>query len=63
MYAILAICVALCPQRVDEQVHSGLREKHNDQIIRIQRGYTIVLFLFSYRHLVHDFSGFSLSLT
>lgn len=41
MYALLAIAVAVCPQRVDEQVHTVLREKHNDQIIRIQRGYVL----------------------
>ena len=39
MYAMLALCVALCPQRVDDQVHTILREKHSEQINRMQRGY------------------------
>lgn len=39
MYALLAICIALCPQRVDEQVHSALREKYGESINRMQRGW------------------------
>ena len=38
MYALLAICIALSPQRVDEQVHTMLREKYGDRIQRMQRG-------------------------
>jgi len=38
MYSLLAICLSLCPQRVDENVHTTLREKYNDKIMRMQRG-------------------------
>eukprot|EP01112_Ceratiomyxa_fruticulosa_P003280 TRINITY_DN1364_c0_g1_i2.p1 TRINITY_DN1364_c0_g1~~TRINITY_DN1364_c0_g1_i2.p1 ORF type:complete len:639 (+),score=130.75 TRINITY_DN1364_c0_g1_i2:186-2102(+) len=38
MYALLAIGVALCPQRIDENVHSLLREKYGDHLNKMQRG-------------------------
>lgn len=38
MYALLAICVALNPTRLDEVVHTGLREKYSDQLYKMQRG-------------------------
>jgi translation initiation factor 3 subunit L len=39
MYLLLALAVALCPQRIDENVHNVLKEKHADKMARIQRGY------------------------
>jgi len=49
MYALLAITVSLCPQRIDENVHSILREKYSDKLTRMQRGEsTIFEELFSY---------------
>ncbi|OLY80390.1 Eukaryotic translation initiation factor 3 subunit L [Smittium mucronatum] len=38
MYALLAMCMALSPSRVDEQTHSMLREKYGEQQNRLQRG-------------------------
>jgi translation initiation factor 3 subunit L len=38
MYALLAIAVALCPQRIDENVNLTLREKYSDKMYRMQRG-------------------------
>jgi len=38
MYALLAIAVTLCPQRIDENIHSLLREKYSDKMVRMQRG-------------------------
>lgn len=38
MYALLAMCVALSPQRVEENVHNVLREKYGDHMNRITRG-------------------------
>ncbi|PVV02333.1 hypothetical protein BB560_003219 [Smittium megazygosporum] len=38
MYALLAICMALSPSRVDEQTHSTLREKYGEQQNKMQRG-------------------------
>ena len=38
MYAMLAMTVTLCPQRIDESVHAVLREKLYDKIVRMQRG-------------------------
>ncbi|PVU98136.1 hypothetical protein BB559_001775 [Furculomyces boomerangus] len=38
MYALLAMCMALSPSRVDEQIHTQLREKYGDQQNRMQRG-------------------------
>eukprot|EP01119_Soliformovum_irregulare_P017011 TRINITY_DN500_c5_g1_i1.p1 TRINITY_DN500_c5_g1~~TRINITY_DN500_c5_g1_i1.p1 ORF type:complete len:529 (+),score=138.88 TRINITY_DN500_c5_g1_i1:151-1737(+) len=38
MYALLSICLVLCPQRVDENIHSTLKEKNGDKTIKMQRG-------------------------
>ncbi len=43
MYALLSMCVALSPQRVDENVHNLMREKHGEQLIRMQRGLVSVV--------------------
>ena len=54
MYALLAICVSLCPQvkLVDETVNSQLREKYGEKMIRMQRydeeAFAIYDELFSY---------------
>ncbi|KAK9463038.1 RNA polymerase I-associated factor PAF67-domain-containing protein [Lipomyces oligophaga] len=38
MYALLAMCVALCPTRLDDSIHTTLREKNGEQLARMQRG-------------------------
>ncbi|BFZ61243.1 hypothetical protein YB2330_002302 [Saitoella coloradoensis] len=38
VHALLAICVALCPTRLDENTHSALREKFGEQLARMSRG-------------------------
>ena len=38
MYGLLAICVALCPTRLDDTIHTTLREKVGDQFQKLQRG-------------------------
>jgi translation initiation factor 3 subunit L len=38
MYALLAMCVTLSPTRLDDVIHTGLREKYGDQLVRMQRG-------------------------
>lgn len=38
MYTLLAICLVLHPQRIDESVHSHLRDKFGDRMIKMQRG-------------------------
>ncbi|KAI9828046.1 MAG: hypothetical protein M1832_003573 [Thelocarpon impressellum] len=38
MYALLAICVAFQPTRLDDTIHTALREKYGDQFMRMQRG-------------------------
>jgi len=38
MYSMLAICISLCPQRVDENIHSVLREKYADKMQKMQKG-------------------------
>lgn len=54
MYALLAICLSLCPQNrlVDETVNSQLREKYGEKMIRMQRyddeAFTMYDELFSY---------------
>ena len=38
MYALLAICVAFYPTRLDDTVHTALREKYGEDLNRMQRG-------------------------
>ncbi|CAN6630615.1 hypothetical protein TRVA0_012S02872 [Trichomonascus vanleenenianus] len=38
MYALLAICVTLCPTRLDDVIHTSLREKYGDHLSRMARG-------------------------
>ena len=38
MYALIAICVAFQPTRLDDTIHSALREKYGDQLTKLQRG-------------------------
>lgn len=37
MYTLLAICLVLHPMRIDESVHSQLKEKYGDKMIRLQK--------------------------
>lgn len=38
MYALIAICVAFNPTRLDEIINTALREKYGDQLLKLQRG-------------------------
>lgn len=38
MYALIAICVAFHPTRLDDTIHTALREKYGDQLVKLQRG-------------------------
>eukprot|EP01105_Mastigella_eilhardi_P019146 TRINITY_DN448_c0_g1_i1.p1 TRINITY_DN448_c0_g1~~TRINITY_DN448_c0_g1_i1.p1 ORF type:complete len:535 (-),score=204.83 TRINITY_DN448_c0_g1_i1:85-1689(-) len=38
IYALLAISVSLCPQRVDEIIHTTLREKHGEHLAKMAKG-------------------------
>lgn len=38
MYALLAICCALCPTRLDENVASAMREKYGEQYSKMTKG-------------------------
>ncbi|ORX99214.1 eukaryotic translation initiation factor 3 [Clohesyomyces aquaticus] len=38
MYALIAICVAFHPTRLDDTIHTALREKYGEQFNRLQRG-------------------------
>jgi translation initiation factor 3 subunit L len=39
MYALLVICLSLCPQNklIDENVSTQLKEKYNDKMTKMQR--------------------------
>lgn len=50
MYALLAICLTLHPQRIDESILSQLQEKYTDHMNKMQRGDKAVfgeLFMFA----------------
>ncbi|PRP79576.1 hypothetical protein PROFUN_12837 [Planoprotostelium fungivorum] len=38
MFSLLAICLSICPQRVEENIHTMLRDKFSDKMQRIQKG-------------------------
>ena len=38
MNTLLALCLVLHPMRIDESVHSGLKEKFGDKMQRMQKG-------------------------
>ena len=38
MYALVAICVAFHPTKLDDTIHTALREKYGDQLTRLRRG-------------------------
>ena len=38
MLALIAICVAFHPTRLDDSIHTALREKYADQLQKLQRG-------------------------
>ncbi|EFX02282.1 eukaryotic translation initiation factor 3 subunit [Grosmannia clavigera kw1407] len=38
MYALIAICVAFHPTRLDDAIHTQIREKYGDQLLKLQRG-------------------------
>jgi len=38
MYALIAICVAFSPTKLDDTIHTALKEKYGDQLVRLQRG-------------------------
>ena len=38
MYALIAICVAFNPTKLDDTIHTALREKYGDQLTKLQRG-------------------------
>ena len=38
MYTLLAISLVLHPMRIDESIHSQLREKFGDRMLRMQKG-------------------------
>ena len=44
MYTLLAICLVLHPMRIDESVHSHLREKYADKQLRMQKRSATVYF-------------------
>ncbi|KAL0905832.1 hypothetical protein M5K25_024271 [Dendrobium thyrsiflorum] len=54
MYALLAICLSLCPQTklIEENVSAQLKEKYNDKMLKMQRfddeAYAVFDELFSY---------------
>jgi len=38
MYALLTICIALTPTRLDDSIHSVLREKYGEQLSKLPKG-------------------------
>merc|ERR1712113_350712 len=49
MYALLLLCISLCPQSIDESLDKDIREKHGEKLPRLNRGEDICFEeLFSY---------------
>lgn len=39
MHGLLAIALTMYPMRIDESIHTQLREKYGDKMLRMQKGY------------------------
>lgn len=38
MHGLLAIALTMYPMRIDESIHTQLREKYGDKMLRMQKG-------------------------
>ncbi|KAL5615075.1 hypothetical protein BROUX41_005135 [Berkeleyomyces rouxiae] len=38
LYALIALCVSFHPTRLDDSIHTPIREKYGDQLLKLQRG-------------------------
>ena len=47
MYALLAILLAFCPRRIDENVNTLLRLDHNDKLVMMASGEAEQLFSYA----------------
>ncbi|ODV92415.1 hypothetical protein CANCADRAFT_86625 [Tortispora caseinolytica NRRL Y-17796] len=47
MYALLAICVSLCPVRLDESLHLSLRDRYGERLTTMQQPTKSALAIFS----------------
>ena len=59
MYALLAICITLCPTRLDENIQPYLKEKYGEHLSKMQRGLVLkptrLLIINAYTHTnVHE---------
>lgn len=41
MHGLLAIALTMYPMRIDESIHTQLREKYGDKMLRMQKGYDL----------------------
>ncbi|XP_016109970.1 eukaryotic translation initiation factor 3 subunit L-like [Sinocyclocheilus grahami] len=44
MHGLLAIALTMYPMRIDESIHTQLREKYGDKMLRMQKGIEITLY-------------------
>uniref|UniRef100_A0A672MVQ9 Eukaryotic translation initiation factor 3, subunit 6 interacting protein n=1 Tax=Sinocyclocheilus grahami TaxID=75366 RepID=A0A672MVQ9_SINGR len=42
MHGLLAIALTMYPMRIDESIHTQLREKYGDKMLRMQKGYICI---------------------
>lgn len=45
MYALFAICNALSPSRIDENISNIVKERYGDQFAKMSRGYAPDVFM------------------
>lgn len=43
MHGLLAIALTMYPMRIDESIHTQLREKYGDKMLRMQKGWEYAL--------------------
>lgn len=58
MYSLLAMCLALCPEPIDEHVEQLLKEKLGDKIYNLNQQYVLELWNFFISSLAHLFFFF-----
>lgn len=63
MHGLLAIALTMYPMRIDESIHTQLREKYGDKMLRMQKGWERNSFVLLYFHYVLDLFYFLYSIT
>lgn len=51
MHGLLAIALTMYPMRIDESIHTQLREKYGDKMLRMQKGWAHINYTFKWSYM------------